>query len=219
MKTKNKVLKITIKIVLILSIIFLAYIYIKDDSNRPYESSFSYKLSSAEKAKLENGDIILRRGYGLLSTMILNMMDEDFEVTHLGIVVKQNDSLKIAHALSSSVSNQDGLRLQAIDSFVNNSYNRTIVVTRLKGIDTIKQQNILKQIDYYYKKQLPFDNSFNYRDSTAHYCSELIWRIYEHNLNILRVSDSLTDHQKYNSLKTFYDTNYFDVIINHQQKD
>ncbi|AXO79890.1 hypothetical protein DZC78_05635 [Olleya aquimaris] len=210
-------LKITIKIGLVLILVFLAYKFLKDDSNKPYESSFLYKLSSAEKSKLQDGDIILRRGYGLVSTMILKMMDEDYDVTHLGMVVTENDTLKIAHALSSSVSNQDGLRLQAIDSFVHNSHDNTILVTRLKNIDSVKQKKIVKQIAYYKKKKLPFDHSFNYKDSTEHYCSELIWRIYEHNLNILKVSDTLTDKQKYNTLKTFYDTNYFDIIINHQQ--
>ena len=211
-------LKITIKIILVISVLFLAYKFLKDDSNRPYESSFLYKLNAKEKAKLQNGDIILRRGYGLVSTMILKMMNEDYDVTHLGMVVRQNDTLKIAHALSSSVSNQDGLRLQAIDSFVHNSHDRTILVTRLKNIDSVKQQKVISQIDYYYKKQLPFDHSFNYKDTTEHYCSELIWRIYEHNLKILKVSDTLTDEQKYNTLRTFYDPNYFDIIINHQQQ-
>ncbi|MGB6269108.1 MAG: YiiX/YebB-like N1pC/P60 family cysteine hydrolase [Olleya sp.] len=211
-------LKITIKIILFLGVIFLGYTCLKDDSNRPYESSFLYKLSPTEKAKLQNGDIILRRGYGLVSTMILKMMDEDYDVTHLGVIINQNDTLKVAHALSSSVSNQDGLRLQAIDSFVHNSHDRTILVTRLKNIDSIKQQNIVHQMAYYKKKNLPFDHSFNYKDSTEHYCSELIWRIYEHNLKILKVSDTVSDDHKYNSLKTFYNTNYFDVIINHQVK-
>jgi len=211
-------LKVTIKIILVVSILFLAYKFLKDDSNRPYESSFLYKLDAKEKAKLQNGDIILRRGYGLVSTMILKMMNEDYDVTHLGMVVRQNDTLKIAHALSSSVSNQDGLRLQAIDSFVHNSHDRTILVTRLKNIDSVKQQKVISQIDYYYKKQLPFDHSFNYKDTTEHYCSELIWRIYEHNLKILKVSDTLTDEEKYNTLRTFYDPNYFDIIINHQQQ-
>ncbi|MEL0644552.1 YiiX/YebB-like N1pC/P60 family cysteine hydrolase [Olleya sp. Ti.3.14] len=210
-------LKTTIKISLVLAVIFLAYKFFKDDSNRPYESSFLYKLSPIEKAKLQTGDIILRRGYGFVSTMISKMMSEDYDVTHLGVVIKQNDNLKIAHALSSSVSNQDGLRLQAIDSFVHNSHDKTILVTRLKNIDTIKQSKIVKQIDYYYKKQLPFDHSFNYKDTTEHYCSELIWRIYEHNLKILQVADSITDQQKYNTLKTFYDPNYFNIIINHQK--
>ncbi|WGD34041.1 YiiX/YebB-like N1pC/P60 family cysteine hydrolase [Olleya sp. YS] len=211
-------IKTAIKIILLIGVIFLGYKFLKDDSNRPYESSFLYKLSSKEKAKLQNGDIILRRGYGLVSTMILKMMDEDYDVTHLGVIVNQNDTLKVAHALSSSVSNQDGLRLQAIDSFVHNSHDQTILVTRLKNIDSINQQKIVRQIAYYKQKNLPFDHSFNYKDSTEHYCSELIWRIYEHNLNILKVSDTLSDEYKYNSLKTFYDTNYFDVIINHQDK-
>ena len=210
-------LKTTIKISLVLAVIFLAYKFFKDDSNRPYESSFLYKLSPKEKAKLQTGDIILRRGYGFVSTMISKMMSEDYDVTHLGVVIKQNDNLKIAHALSSSVSNQDGLRLQAIDSFVHNSHDSTILVTRLKNIDFLKQDKIVKQIDYYYKKQLPFDHSFNYKDTTEHYCSELIWRIYEHNLKILQVADSITDQQKYNTLKTFYDPNYFNIIINHQK--
>ena len=174
-----------------------------------------YQLSEADKSQLQTGDIILRRGYGFVSTMILRIMREEYEVTHLGVVINRNDSLLVAHALSSKVSDQDGLRFQDLESFVKHSHDSTILATRLKDINHPQQQEILAQLEYYLHRQIPFDHKFDYRDTTEHYCSELIWRIYEHNLGILSVSDTLTFDEKYKSLQVFYDTSYFDIVLDH----
>ncbi len=195
----------------------LAFKFLKSSSSRLLEEDFYYVLTQEEKHQLQTGDIILRRGYGFVSTMILRMMQEEMPVTHLGIIIRSNDSLKVAHTLSSTVSNQDGLRLQQIDSFTHNSYDNSLIVTRLKNLESSAMEKIKKQVAYYTKKQLPFDHHFDYKDTTAHYCSEFIWRVYEHNLNLLKVADSISAEEKYTTLKTFYDPNYFDIILNHQQ--
>jgi predicted RNA binding protein with dsRBD fold (UPF0201 family) len=189
----------------------------KGSSKSKIEEPFLYKLSDSEKALLQEGDIILRRGYGFVSTMILNLMDEDFEVTHIGILVEKDDELNVAHSLSSSVSNQNGIQLQSLDSFVNHSHKNTILITRIKQIDKNKQDKIANNVRYYLKKKIAFDHSFDYKDTTKFYCSELVWRIYEHNLNLLQLPDSIMPKTKYNSLKTFYNPEYFDIILNHQQ--
>ncbi len=202
---------------LLVGSILVAFKFLKSSSSRPLEEDFYYVLSEEEKQQLQTGDIILRRGYGFVSTMILRMMQEEIPVTHLGIVIRANDSLQVAHSLSSTVSDQDGLRLQQIDSFTHNSYDSSLLITRLKNIQSSDLEKIKKQVAYYHMKQLPFDHSFDYKDTTAHYCSEFIWRIYEHNLKMLKVADSISNEEKYNSLKTFYDTDYFDIIVNHHQ--
>lgn len=209
--------KFIITALLLLVFVLLVLKFFKDSSNRPFEESFYYTLTAEEKEKLQTGDIILRRGYGFVSTMILNYMKEDMPVTHLGIIIKNGDTIKVAHSLSSSVSNQDGLRLQLIDSFTHNSHDSTLLITRLKNIKNLDHQNIINQVDYYLKKDIPFDHNFDYKDTTKHYCSEFIWRVYENNLKILKVADTITDEQKYNTLKTFYNPDYFDIIINHHK--
>ncbi len=195
--------------------IFCCYIGIKNFSPPKEVDSPIYKLSEFEKSQLQTGDIILRRGYGFVSNMILNMMNEDYKVTHLGVILRNGDTLKVAHALSSKVSNQDGLRFQNLDNFVYHSKDSSLLVTRLKGIDSTKQAKIAEQLKLYLDMQLPFDHKFDYQDTTEHYCSELIWRIYEHNLGILNVADSITEEEKYNALKVFYNLDYFDIVLSH----
>jgi len=202
---------------LLVGSILIAFNFLKSSSSRPLKEDFYYVLSKEEKEQLQTGDIILRRGYGFVSTMILRMMQEEMPVTHLGIVIRDNDSLKVAHSLSSTVSNQDGLRLQQIDSFTHNSHDNSLLITRLKNIQPSDLEKIEKQVAYYHKKQVPFDHSFDYKDTTAHYCSEFIWRVYEHNLQLLKVADSISKDEKYTTLKIFYDPNYFDIIIKHHE--
>lgn len=191
--------------------------YIKDSSDRKFEGSFYYVLSPSEKHELQTGDIILRRGYGFVSSMILKMMKERLPVTHIGIILNEQDGLKVAHTLSSSVSDEDGLRIQPIDAFTHNSHDSTLLVVRLKEFDQNSKKDIQDQVQYYLKRNPPFDKTFDYKDTTAYYCSELIWRIYEHNLKILKIHDSISADEKYQTLKMFYDTNYVEYIINHHQ--
>lgn len=206
-----------LKISLLICFIIIGFFLFKPDNKKSQKRHSSYKLSSIEKAQLQTGDIILRRGFGLVSTMILRLMNEKHEVTHIGVIINQNDSIKVAHALSSSVSNQDGLRFQNLDDFIYHSHDSSVIVSRLKNIDSINLQKVFNQLEFYLEKQLPFDHKFDYSDTTEHYCSELIWRIYENKLKILKVSDSLSFEKKYNTLNIFYDTSYFDILINHQK--
>ncbi len=174
-----------------------------------------YRLSEIEKSQLETGDLILRKGYGFVSNMIYKLMDEDYEVTHIGVIIKNKDSIRVAHSLSSKVSEQDGLRFQELDSFVFHSIDSTLLVTRVKNIRKQQQEDIATQLSYYLTQHIPFDHAFDYHDTTAFYCSELVWKIYEDNLHILNVDDTISDNYKYQSLKIFYDTQYVDIILNH----
>ncbi|MCK0130776.1 hypothetical protein MWU59_04585 [Flavobacteriaceae bacterium F08102] len=199
------------------SSLILGIIYYIDAKSQPDLAFFTYKLSSDELDELNEGDLILRRGYGLLSTLIMKMMNEDYPVTHLGVILKKQHTFYVVHSLSSSVSDVDGIQMQRLDSFVNNSYPNTIMVSRLKNIHQDQIGKIKQRLAYYLKKKVPFDHYFNAQDTTAFYCSELVWKVFEKDLDYLRVDSQLSDDDKYASLKFFYSPKYFDIIINHHE--
>lgn len=200
-----------------LFIFLVGFIYYLDAESQPDSASVVYKLSSDEIAKLQEGDLILRRGYGLLSTLIMKMMDEHYQVTHLGVLIKEHGQFYVIHSLSSSVSEVDGIQKQRLDSFVNNSYPSTLLISRLKNITPQQISRVKDRLRYYLQQQVPFDHYFDAQDTTAYYCSELVWKIYEKDLNYLKVAPNLSDDDKYNSLKMFYNPDYFESIVNHQK--
>ena len=52
--------------------------------------------------KLQDGDIIMRKGTGPLSFHIMNATKEDY--SHCGIIVKEDDKWRVIHAMGGSVS-------------------------------------------------------------------------------------------------------------------
>ena len=81
------------------------------------------RLSEDELSKIEEGDFILRRGFGFFSDYISKELNSGpIDVTHAGIIIKRNDSLYVVHSLSSDVTDVDGLQLQPLKEFLKYSF-------------------------------------------------------------------------------------------------
>lgn len=142
------------------------------------QEASSYHLSEAEKAKLQEGDIILRYGKGLASDMIVGLLDEERKISHCGILSRRADSaFHVIHSVSSSISDADGMQEAALNSFVAASVDSSIMVVRYKKrADSLSSSLLAKRAEHYLEKGLPFDPEFDLQDSSAIYCSELIER-------------------------------------------
>jgi hypothetical protein len=84
---------------------------------------------------------------------------------------------------------------------------------RLKNNDNNK---IAEKAKYYLAKKIPFDNDFDFADTTKFFCNELISHILanEYNLNFI---DTIADKMQNMSFGRFTDTTKFDININHQE--
>ncbi|MBW7942244.1 MAG: hypothetical protein H3C64_07540 [Candidatus Kuenenia stuttgartiensis] len=177
----------------------------------------NYRISIDEKNLLEEGDIILRRGEGFVSSVISNLNEADYQISHCAILV-QKDSVEwyVIHTVSSDLSDIDGVQTEKLDRFTSESVDSTIVVLRFKA-DKEKRQQIAERARYYLYKKIPFDNAFNIADSTEFYCSELIYKVF---LDVME-SDVFeerhqTNHPNFLTFNVFLDNRKFDIIINHQ---
>jgi len=114
----------------------------------------------------------------------------------------------------------DGVQWQDLATFVSQSKRNSIVVVRYKHV---KNDSDLARIGtrakYYLKRKIPFDNAFNLNDSTAFYCSELLWRVFkdEYHVDIFE-SKYQQKHYDYMKFDTFLDTSNFKIIIDHRKK-
>jgi len=177
----------------------------------------AYTLSENEINLLQEGDVILRKGHGLVSRFIGDYINDSKKLTHLGIIVKEYNQFKVIQSLSSNVADFEGVQKTDLADFVRHSVRKSVVVTRLKNEDTQTPNKIKERAYHYLQRQVPFDLSFDFNDTTELYCSELLWLILERDLQLLQV-DTLqypTDKDKYWALQAFYDTAYFDIILDH----
>lgn len=177
------------------------------------EDEQAYKLNTLQVESFQPGDIILRRGKGLVSDGIAQVLNEPYDVTHCGILMQVDSGWAVVHAMSDNSRDIDGVVAQKLDQFVAESKSGSIMVVRYKSMNG-KQEAVMQSTKAYMAKGLPFDLGFDIHDTTAIYCSELLQHIYWDNFQEdifpIRLSTPTTDLLKYTYL---FDTAHFERIL------
>ena len=163
-----------------------------------------YRLTTEDKALLQEGDIILRQGEGILSSMILRQLRDTIPASHCGILIPHGADWDVIHALSLDVSDTDGVQCCPLDEFMNDCVPGSICVLRCLA-DTAGV--IAPQARYYLAVHKPFDRTFSLKDSTSFFCSELPYRILKDRLDI-----DLTPASGSFRFSSFFNPAYFQVI-------
>lgn len=175
------------------------------------------RLTKKELSLIKEGDFILRRGFGFFSDYVSKNLNDGplIDVTHAGVITKQNDTLFVIHSLSSDVSDIDGVQKQTLKDFLLYSAPHKIIVTRLKNADSICCKNIAERAKHYLEQKVAFDHHGNYDDDKELYCTEMIWQILEKDLKVVHLPTAPEARKKvFYSMVPMYNTDYFDIIIN-----
>jgi uncharacterized protein YycO len=179
------------------------------------ELKSTYALADEEIRLMRHGDIIMRRGYGMVSRMIAAQLEGKYNVSHCGVVIERNHRFYVIHTVSSSVSEIDGVQINTLADFVKQSKPGSVIVNRLQSPQAAN--SLAESVIGFLREEVPFDHHFNIEDSTAFYCSELIWRGLKERANI-DLFEGLyeTDHGWY-SFDVFFNPELFETVINHHQ--
>lgn len=206
----KKALAIATLLILLLGVGYFAWPTGKIDTE-----GVSYTLTGDEKRLFRSGDIIMRRGEGLVSDGIANMLAEPFDVTHCGVLLQEQGKLWVVHALQDKERGVDGIFAQDLDQFVAESRLGSIIVVRYNTVEDRTPQ-LIDRIHYYLKQDIPFDLGFDASDPSAFYCSELLQHLYMETYGVdifpITLSLPITDLLKYTYL---FDTTAFSPVINH----
>lgn len=201
---------------IVIIILLLAGSYYLQPKNTPNKQGVSYSLTGDEKRLLRSGDIMMRRGDGMVSDGIANMLKEQYDVTHCGVVLEENGKLWIVHAVQDKKRGVDGIFAQNLDQFVAESRPGSVIVVRyITATDRTPQ--LIDRMHYYLKQDIPFDLGFDASDPSSFYCSELLQHLYmeTYGTDIFPIKLTLptADLLKYTYL---FDTTAFQPLINHQ---
>jgi len=204
-------------------IIILIYLFLRlyDYRSEQEQIVSKYTLSEKEISLLKEGDIILRHGYGFVSDMIVETMNDSIGLSHCAILTKdKKGKWMIVHSVSSTLTDIDGVQSQFLSPFINDSKKNSVVVVRFKNAKNDSALACIgKRAKYYLKKQIPFDESFNMKDSTELFCSEFIWKVFqdEFKTDIFESKDK-KEHYDYMKFDCFLDTTNFEIIIDHRTR-
>lgn len=158
-----------IQIVLILA--YLVFSFSSCTGYDKYENNEYLRLSHT----VEDGDIILRKGKGVISHLIAQRLNDTVDYSHCGIVVRDGDTaFSVIHSLSKKVSAYDGMQKCSLREFVEESRRGSVTVVRYRG-DSLHR--ISPMAWHYLSAGIPFDEEYNIRDTSSFFCSELPIRI------------------------------------------
>lgn len=204
---KRQILLIISAIIAIL-IVVIAFLFVpkheEKTSTRP-----PYRFSLDEIQKIQSGDIILRHGYGVVS-LFVEQQAGNHGVSHCGMLLKEDTTLTIIHAISSEYASKDGVQTCPFLEFSADAKPNSLVVLRpqVENIDTLISVAL-----QYVAEKAPFDLKFSMQTHDEIYCSELLYLIFKEAANIELYDPINPDH----SFSFFFDTTLFKVVIDHRK--
>lgn len=147
---------------------------------------------------LQSGDIVFRRSYGIVSDLIVAKLNDSIALSHCGIAYRDSvGQLFVIHALSKKLSEVDGMQICSFDDFLQDSRPGTVKVTRFLP-DT--SGLIAYWALFYLKNAKPFDESFNMRDTTNFFCTQLPLHIIQTHFDVDLVQNERNEIPKFSTL-------------------
>ena len=135
--------------------------------------------------KLQSGDLVFRTGNSVASHTV-TLTDQNSVYSHVGMLLWSGDRWQVLHAVPNereSENEKDSVKLEDISVFFRSDRASQGGIYRipLAEDDTLK---LLQKGLSLYQQHLLFDNAFDDQESSAFYCTELVWFIYKNELDI-----------------------------------
>lgn len=131
------------------------------------------------KAQLQEGDLLFRRGTGVVGH-IVTAMDSEGSFSHVGIIVRHDDSWCVIHAVPHEPDFEgdfDRVKCEAVESFLGRYPNGDYGLYR-PAIAADKVAIAVRNARRLSDKQVRFDHNYDLTDTTELYCTELIEYVY-----------------------------------------
>lgn len=200
---------------LILILIATVYILLHQNKSKHNEQINNYQLSIEEVELLQEGDIILRHGFGIISDAIAKF--GNYPVSHCGILCRDaHQKWIVIHTVSNTLSATDGIQAEHLSSFIRGSKTNSIHIVRFKNQNDSLQKLFINQTFYYLNNHIPFDNQFNTNDSSEFYCTELIKHLY---MTTYKTDIYKNYKQDILGFDPFFDKNHFQTIVSHIENE
>ncbi len=123
---------------------------------------------------LRQGDIVLRRGLGMASRVVL-AADDGGEYSHVGIVAQYGDTLYVVHAVPYE-GEEDRVVMELPERFFCTSNAVTGMVLR-SGCDSVAKAAACHALAICLRGTL-FNHDYDDSDTTRMYCSQLVEHVY-----------------------------------------
>lgn len=129
--------------------------------------------------QIRAGDILLRRGEGVLSKIVVSN-DIDGKYSHIGIAVLTDSGIMAVHAVPGEHdhdSDFDRVKIEPIANFFRSDVAERGAILRYP-LEKAQQEKINNDAIEMSRAKIKFDHDYNLADTTKLYCTELIQLLY-----------------------------------------
>lgn len=129
---------------------------------------------------LREGDLVFRKGSGLVSHAVLSA-DKNGMYSHIGIIVRDSDKWKVIHAVPGEPDykgDPDRVKLENVQEFFGREKAVAGALMRLIA-DSLSAVEASEKAMEVYRRHTLFDHVYDWQDTTKMYCTELIWFVYK----------------------------------------
>lgn len=177
-----------------------------------------YRCLLPTGTELKEGDVVYRRGGGLVSHVVV-AADRGGNYSHIGIVVDSAGTKMIVHAVPGEPDfegDEDRVKMDTPEHFFSSEYTSVGEICRAK--DTTVAKKAARAAIETYKRHTLFDHEYDDNDTTKMYCTELV--VSSYNKAGVKIVGEERHHVSIPFLETYcifpsdvYKSNYFKSII------
>lgn len=120
---------------------------------------------------LVDGDLVFRRGYDLISRMVL-AQGVSSRFSHVGVIIIYESRVFVVHSLPREIASTGGVQMEPLSSFISCKDASDVAFYRVNGIDDKARVSIRKYVLRQMGKS--FDENFILSDDKKIYCTELV---------------------------------------------
>ncbi len=173
------------------------------------------RMSPEEAQKLKTGDLIFRKGYGMVSEWVSTFLEHGlYDLTHVGIVMVKPNGVFVAHALSSKKMQINGVIVQPLHEFLQASNPENILVVRWKNYSSTMDNILWSSVNTYIREKIPFDKEADYDDSSTLYCNEMIVKLWMNELGLIDPPKNSEEKKHlFHNLSVLYEPSKTDIIF------
>jgi len=154
------------------SLLFLAFLMgiIPSDSSK---KGTQYHFQIPDTQQWRTGDLIFRRGNGLVSDQVAFWLNSSEDITHTGMLEKVDGEWKVWHSVSRAHPPANGIVCDPLEQFARESKGYQVKVNR-PPLSESQIRRALHFIQSHHQQQTPFDDAFDHLEDQKLYCTELI---------------------------------------------
>ncbi|NOG94205.1 MAG: hypothetical protein HND27_00355 [Bacteroidetes bacterium] len=176
-----------------------------------FESLSSHKTKEIDCSLFKSGDIILKKGNGMISSQIANVLNEPIPFSHCGIFIKTDTGNIIIQSVAKEINGKDGVQFTPYSEFIKDINYPHFYVVRLKNEKL--HHSFIEGANEKLLEKVPFDYDFDYTDNSRIYCTELLYIILKEKCNVDVFKTKKVQKNEFLLFNSLLDNNTFEIVF------